>query len=210
MTLYTPRHFETADEQAVRRVLAEHGFATLITSAGGEVTVSHVPVLFEPGFGAHGAVTGHVATANPHADAMALGTSFLMFQGPSGYVSPNWYTNPGASVPTWNYVAIHVHGRLERLDGIGEKRAIVDELSARHEASLPNPWTSAKMDPALLDRMLGAIVGFRFAVERIDAKFKLSQNRSAHDRAGVIAGLEGRGQPASAALAACMREYAKP
>ena len=210
MSLYNPRHFATADEQAIRRVLTEYGFATLITSAHNEVVVSHVPVLFEPDPGAHGSVIGHVAGANPHAGALDQGASFLVFQGPFGYVSPNWYTNPAGSVPTWNYVAIHVHGSVERLDGIADKRAIVDALTARHEASFPRPWTSAKMDPPLLEKMLGAIVGFRMVVERIDAKFKLSQNRSSEDRAGVIAGLEERGSPAADSLAAWMRKYAKP
>jgi transcriptional regulator len=210
MSLYNPQHFATADEQAIRRVLKEYGFATLITSVGNEVVVSHVPVLFEPDPGAHGSVIGHVAGANPHAAALAQGASFLVFQGPFGYVSPNWYANPAGSVPTWNYVAIHVHGRVERLDGMQDKRAIVDALSATHEASFPHPWTSAKMDPPLLEKMLGAIVGFRMVVERIDAKFKLSQNRSSEDRAGVIAGLEERGSSGAKSLAAWMRKYAKP
>jgi transcriptional regulator len=155
-------------------------------------------------------VIGHVAGANPHAAALAQGASFLVFQGPSGYISPNWYTNPVGSVPTWNYVAVHVHGSVERLDGPADKHAIVDALSARHETSFPNPWTSTRMDPSLLDKMLGAIVGFRMVVERIDAKFKLSQNRSSEDRAGVIAGLDERGLTGPESLAAWMREYAKP
>lgn len=210
MTLYNPRHFAGADTGAIGRVLTEYGFCTLITSAGGEVVVSHVPVLFEPDLGVHGHVIGHVAGANPHAAALVQGTSFLVFHGPFGYVSPNWYTNPAASVPTWNYVAVHVHGRIERIDGLQDKRAIVDALSARHEAAFARPWTSAKMDPPVFERMLGAIVGFRLIVERVDAKFKLTQNRSSDDRAGVIAGLEGRGTSGADILAAWMRAYAQP
>lgn len=210
MGLYNPRHFATTDAQAIRHVLADYGFATLITCVHNEVVVSHVPVLYEPNPGAHGSVVGHVSGANPHAAALAQGASFLVFQGPSGYVSPNWYTNPAGSVPTWNYVAIHVHGTVERRDGAQDKRAIVDALSAKHEAPFPSPWTSVKMDPPLLEKMLGAIVGFRMVVERIDAKFKLSQNRSSEDRAGVIAGLEGRDSAGTDGLAAWMREYAKP
>ena len=210
MSIYNPRHFATADDQAVRRVLTEYGFATLITSADNDVVVSHVPVLFEPHPGAQGSVIGHVAGANPHAEAMADGATFLVFQGPYGYVSPNWYTNSAGSVPTWNYVAIHVHGSGELIDGRQDKRAIVDALSARHEATFARPWTSAKMDPPMLEKLLGAIVGFRMVIERVDAKFKLSQNRSSEDQAGVIAGLEGRGSSGAQSLAAWMREFAKP
>jgi len=210
MSVYIPRHFSEADRAAVRHVLDEHGFATLITASGAEPMLSHVPVLVD--YGAEGPVSviGHVAAANPHAALLGNGAGLLVFQGPHGYVSPNWYTTPKQSVPTWNYVAVHVHGELERLDALGDKRAIVDALSARHEAAFAQPWTSAKMDPALLDKMLGAIVGFRMTVRRVDAKFKLSQNRSAADRTGVVAGLDARHNAGDDALAEWMRRYAAP
>ena len=210
MSLYNPRHFVHEDPQAIRRVLEEYMFATLITGTQEDVHVSHIPVLFESEPAPHGSVIGHLARSNPQAGALAQGRTFLVFQGPFGYVSPNWYAAPAAAVPTWNYVAVHVHGRIVLLDELAGKRAIVDTLSARHEAAFAQPWTSAKMDPALLDKMLGAIVGFRMEVERIDAKFKLSQNRSGADRAGVISGLEQRDAPGPAALAEWMRRFAGP
>lgn len=208
MTFYNPRHFAMGDPQAIRRVLDECGFATMITSDGGDIAVSHVPVLFDPASGPQGTLVGHVAAANPHSSALGQGTTFLVLQGPFGYVSPNWYTQPAASVPTWNYVALHAHGMIERSDAIADKRAIVDTLTARHEAAFAQPWTSAKMDPTMLEKLLGAIVGFRLRIERIDAKFKLGQNRSSADRAGVIAGLQARHTPPADALAAWMRDYA--
>lgn len=208
MSIYTPRHFATADDAAIRRVLDEFGFATLITTmADGEPFVSHVPLLFEPQEGTRGVLVGHVAAANPHADAMTVGTTFIVFQGPHAYVSPNWYEKPAQSVPTWNYVAVHAHGGIERIDTPAGKRAIVDALSARHEASFPTPWTTDKMDPVLLEKLLSAIVGFRMPVARLDAKFKLTQNRSAADRGGVIDGLEARGSAAERLLAEWMRAH---
>ena len=208
MSIYTPRHFVNDDSAAIARVLETFGFATLITSVpGAETMVSHVPLLHEARDGTQGVLIGHVAAANPHAALMTEGPTFAVFHGPQGYVSPNWYEAPAASVPTWNYVAVHVHGRIERIDGLDAKRDIVDQLSSRHEASFPKPWTIAKMEPALLDRMLGAIVGFRMTIERVDAKFKLTQNRSAADRAGVINGLEARGSAPERALAEWMRSY---
>src|SRR5438128_1831557 len=150
MSLYVPRHFSESDRAAVRRVLDDFGFATLITVSGDEPMLSHVPVLVDHGVEGPVSVIGHVAAANPHASMLASGPALLVFQGPHGYVSPNWYTSPAQSVPTWNYVAVHLHGGLERLDGPADKRGIVDALSARHEAALPNPWTSRKMDPAHL------------------------------------------------------------
>ena len=210
MSIYTPRHFVNDDSAAITRVLETFGFATLITSVpGAETMVSHVPLLHEARDGTQGVLIGHVAAANPHAALLSEGVTFALFHGPHGYVSPNWYETPASSVPTWNYVAVHVHGRIERIDGLDAKRDIVDQLSSRHEASFPKPWTIAKMEPALLDRMLGAIVGFRMTIERIDAKFKLTQNRSAADRAGVINGLEARGSAPERALVEWMRSYSE-
>ena len=208
MSLYNPKHFAMTNEPAIRRVLTECGFATLITSVDGDVIVSHVPVLFDPESGPRGTLLGHVAAANPHSAALGQGATFLILQGPFGYVSPNWYTQPAASVPTWNYVALHAHGSVARVDTVAGKRAIVDALTARHEAGFAQPWTSAKMDPALLEKMLGAIVGFHLRIESIDAKFKLGQNRSGADRTGVIAGLLTRDSAEADALAEWMKEYA--
>ena len=209
MSVYVPRHFAMADQDAINRVVGDFGFATLITSIAGDVQVSHVPVLLEQCDAATGGmIIGHVAAANPHSSSLSEGAGLLVFQGPDDYVSPSWYGEPAAAVPTWNYVAVHVHGQLERIDDVTGKRAIVDALSARHEAKFAKPWTSDKMAPALLERMLGAIVGFRMRIVRVDAKFKLGQNRSAGDRAGVIAGLDALETPESGALASWMRRYA--
>jgi transcriptional regulator len=207
VSVYVPRHFAEQDAAAIRRVLDEFGFATLVTVADGEPVLSHVPVLVEYDDGRPVAVIGHVAAANPHAKALAAASSLLVFQGPHGYVSPNWYEAPDKSVPTWNYVAVHLAGPLTRIDALDGKRAIVDALSARHEAAFPQPWTTGKMEPSLLEKMLGGIVGFRMTVERVEAKFKLTQNRSAADRARVVAALEARNQPSTAELAAWMRPY---
>ena len=208
MTLYVPRHFNETDGDRIRRVVDEFGFATLITTSGGEPMLSHVPVLVQHGDAGPESVIGHVAAANPHAQALGAGPALLVFLGPSGYVSPNWYTAPAQAVPTWNYVAVHVHGPLERVDTPAAKREIVDALSARHEAALPTPWTSDKMDPRMLEKLLGAIVGFRMRVARVDAKFKLSQNRSAADREGVVRALVARDTPAATALADWMQRHA--
>jgi transcriptional regulator len=172
MSIYVPRHFAEQDPAAVRRVLDEFGFATLVTVAGSEPVLSHVPVLIDYRDGRPFAAIGHVAAANPHAARIdSAASSLLVFQGPHHYVSPNWYEAPEKSVPTWNYVAVHLSGPLTRIDTLDGKRAIVDALSARHEAQFAKPWTTAKMDSSLLEKMLGAIVGFRMSIERVDAKF---------------------------------------
>lgn len=208
MTLYLPRHFVESDPDSIRRVLDGFPFATLISVVDGQPILSHVPILIEyAAAGQPQRAIGHLAAANPHAAQLGAGSTLLVFQGPSGYVSPNWYTTPVQSVPTWNYVAVHLRGSVQRIDTADGKRAIVDALSARHESTLEHPWTSDKMRPDLLDKMLGAIVGFQITVTGVDAKFKLSQNRGAADRAGVVQALEANGDASSLALAEWMRPY---
>jgi transcriptional regulator len=208
MTLYLPRHFVETDPAAIRRVLDGFPFATLISVVDDDAVLSHVPIMIEYADGRPQRAIGHLAAANPHAAQLgAAGSALLLFQGPSGYVSPNWYTTPAQSVPTWNYIAVHLRGSIERIDTTDGKRAIVDALSARHEASLDNPWTSDKMSPEQLDKMLGAIVGFRMTITGIDAKFKLGQNRSVADRAGVMQALASRADASSIALAEWMGAY---
>lgn len=208
MPVYLPRHFLETDPAPIRRVLDGFPFATLLSVADGEALLSHVPILIEYAADQPQRAIGHLAAANPHAAQLgAGGDALLVFQGPSGYVSPNWYTSPAQSVPTWNYIAVHLRGSVRRIDTIDGKRAIVDALSARHEAKLENPWTSDKMSPALLDKMLGAIVGFHMTITGVDAKFKLGQNRSVADRAGVLQALEASDDESSRALAEWMRPY---
>ena len=208
MTVYLPRHFVESDPDSIRRVLDGFPFATLISVVDGQPMLSHVPILIEyAAAGQPQRAIGHLAAANPHAAQLGAGNTLLVFQGPSGYVSPNWYMTPVQSVPTWNYIAVHLRGSVQRIDDAAGKRAIVDALSARHESTLEHPWTSDKMRPDLLDKMLGAIVGFQITVTGVDAKFKLSQNRGAADRAGVVQALEANGDASSLALAEWMRPY---
>ncbi len=129
-----------------------------------------------------------------------------MFHGPHAYVSPSWYGDPAASVPTWNYAVVHAHGAIELAEDAAATRAMLDHMITRFESMRPAPWTLG-LDPARLDAMVGAIVGFRLRVKRIDAKFKLSQNRTPEDGRRVAAGLAGAGYAEADATAAWMRAY---
>jgi transcriptional regulator len=133
-----------------------------------------------------------------------------VFHGPQGYVSPNWYpskhANGGREVPTWNYAVAHVHGRLRVVRDAGWLRALLDALTNRFEASEPAPWKVADAPADHVEKLLGAIVGIEIAIERIEGKFKLSQNHPDANRAGVVGGLTRRGQGDDLALAALMQE----
>lgn len=170
------------------------GFAHLFAATPAGPMVVHAPVT------RHGdALRCHVARANrivPHLDGAAVLVSVV---GVEGYVSPNWYVAPGDQVPTWNYVAVEIDGLARLID----EAALVEHLdavAAIHEpwVNPPAPWTRGKMDDTVFRRMLRGIVGFEVAVTAVRATTKLSQNKSAADRQGVIAGLRASGNDALA------------
>jgi transcriptional regulator len=204
MSVYVPGHFATTDRSAIARLLQDHPFATLITPAASEPLVTHLPLLHVADHAPHGTLLGHFARANPHASATAA-ESIAVFHGPHAYVSPSWYADPAGAVPTWNYAVAHAHGTIELAQDGAETRAIVDLLIQRFEAGRAAPWQLA-LDPPRLRAMVDAIIGFRIRVKRIDAKLKLSQNRSAEDRNRVAAALDAEGYADAAATAAWMRE----
>ena len=208
MSIYTPRHFSVHEDAAVARVLREHPFATLITPGDPEPFVSHVPLQYRANVGAKGMLLGHVARANPHWQRLTHRASVAVFHGPHAYVSPSWYADPANAVPTWNYAVVHVHGSAELMADASETKALLDELIARYEGGRSAPW-QLQLSGRPLAAMLEAIVGFRLTIERIDAKFKLSQNRSAEDRERVIAALRGEDYADALATAEWMERYAR-
>ncbi len=211
MSLYTPSHFKAGDPAAVARLIDDEPFATLITPNDPEPAVSHVPLLLETGSGepAHGTLVGHFARANPHWQHAQRAESIAIFHGPHAYVSPSWYAEPAKAVPTWNYVTVHALGTLEVITDPLLTRAVLDRLVRRFEGTREAPWTLALGDRER-DAMIGAIVAFRMPIRRLDAKFKLSQNRSTADRERVIGGLAAEPWPEANATADWMRRYALP
>jgi transcriptional regulator len=204
MSLYVPSHFAGGDRAAVARLVHDHPFATLVTPARPEPFVTHLPLLHIADCEPHGTLVGHFARANPHAREVASEESIAIFHGPHAYVSPSWYAEPEISVPTWNYAVVHAHGRIELAERPADTRAILDLLIHRFESARPAPW-QPQFERERLAAMVNAIVGFRIKVKRLDAKFKLSQNRSRLDRTRVAAALDAEGYADAAATAAWMR-----
>lgn len=202
MTLYIPPHFLNEDRGELLEFMRAHAFATLISSGAKGIAVSHVPLLVEDG-GARMLLRGHLARANPHWEALeGAGEVLAVFHGPHAYVSPTWYvTQP--SVPTWNYAVVHAHGKARLTDG-DELHEIVTELSGIYEAGNVPPWRFSEQPAAYAESMLGMIVGFEIEVVRLEAKFKLSQNRPV-EIARVADRLEAGGE---GELASMMRQHA--
>jgi transcriptional regulator len=209
MSLYTPPLFDPRDRAAICRLMHDHPFATLVTPVAGEPRVSHVPLLLLSNCEPYGTLVGHVARANPHWKDAAGVESIAIFHGPHAYVSPSWYREPAKAVPTWNYATVHAHGALEIIHDPVETRGVLDALVQRFESGREAPWRFG-MPERERDALVGAIVAFRLRIKRLDAKFKLSQNRGPEDRARVIAALDAEPYAESHATAAWMKSYAPP
>jgi transcriptional regulator len=205
--MYIPAHF-SADDAAIRELLARHGAADLITLTTDGLLATMLPFAYEPAAGELGSLYGHVARNNDQWRKAALGESLAIVRGPDAYVSPSWYAakaEHGRVVPTWNYVTAHVYGQLLVHDDPAWVEDVVRRLTAKHEAARltaqdqPPAWSVDDAPRPFIEGQLRAIVGLELHITRIEAKAKLSQNRPVGDVAGIVAGLAARGDKRSAA-----------
>ena len=184
--MYTPSEFRTDDLQAMQGVMRKHPFALLVTAHAGELFTTHLPFHLDAVRGNKGTLEAHLAKVNPHCAALLAGApSLVVFKGPDAYVSPRWYRDPAKNVPTWNYVAVHAHGRPQPLTDPAALLALIGRLTDEHEAYIEQPW-SIREAHAHAERLVAHIVGFELPIEKLEGKFKLSQNRQPADRAGVM------------------------
>lgn len=194
--MHPSQAFRHDDRDLHEALIAEIGMGMIFATTPDGPRVAHTPLLST----GDGAVQFHLARGNAlarHLDGM---TALAVINGPDGYVSPRWYADP-AQVPTWNYVALELEGRVRRMDQDG-LHALLQNLSAANEARIAQgqPWTMDKMPPDTLRAMMGAIIGFEMEVQAWRPTFKLSQNKPAAERERVAAGLEAEGSPAIAEL----------
>jgi len=199
--MYVPAHFKETDQAVIERLIRDNGFGLLVSGNGDGMVATHLPLTYHPEIGATGVLRGHVARANGQwHDFETPSPALAIFSGPHAYVSPRWY-QPGPSVPTWNYEAAHVYGTARLVQGEAELRPFLAALAAQYDPQ----WSMADLPEKYVTGMTRGIVGIEIAIERIEAKRKLSQNRPAADVEGVIAALEG-GNDTDRALAAAMRQ----
>jgi transcriptional regulator len=201
--MYTPKYFAETRVEVLHGLMHDHPFATVVASTANGLVANHLPFELVGGL-----LHGHVARGNELAQLDGAEV-LLVFHGPDGYISPNWYPTKQEThreVPTWNYAVVHVHGRLRVIDDADWLRRLLETLTHRHEAGQPQPWKMSDAPEDHIEKSLRAIVGLEVAVERIEGKFKLNQNHPARNRAGVIAGLRQRDGDGDAELAALMAQ----
>lgn len=203
-TTYLPSHFEERDLLTLQALIDAHPLATWATTQEGELVVHHVPFHLDRSRGPFGTLVGHVARANPVWRMPQA--SLLVFGGPQAYVSPGWYASKpvhGKVVPTWNYAVVHARGTPVVREDAASVLHIVSQLTDTHEARQAHPWHVNDAPPEFVEQMLRAIVGIEIPIDALVGKWKVSQNRSADDRAGVAQGLaaEPGGGPMAALVA---------
>jgi transcriptional regulator len=196
--MYVPAHFLEERLPVLHQAMREVRLPTLVTMGGEGLEASHLPLWLEAEEGGNGALYGHLAKANGQWKRVTEETPALaIFLGPEAYVTPSYYPSKqehGKAVPTWNYLAVHAYGRLEFFEDAERLTWLLGKLTERHEAGRADPWAMADAPADYLASMLKAIVGFRLPIERLEGKWKLSQNRTPEDRAGVVKGLLADGE----------------
>ncbi|HUZ62851.1 MAG TPA: FMN-binding negative transcriptional regulator [Acetobacteraceae bacterium] len=206
--MYQPPAFKEDRVPVLHAAIRRIAFANLITAGPDGLTASAVPMLLDPDPAPYGTLVGHVSRANPqwrHQGAAAL----AIFMGPDAYITPSWYATKrqtGKVVPTWNYATIHAHGTVEFFNDPGRLLELVRRLTDRHEgdraARGAMPWAVSDAPADFIAGQLKGIVGFALPISRLEGKWKMSQNRPAEDRAGVVQGLAEDGEAEMAAIVA--------
>lgn len=207
--MYSPKYFSQSDDQKVRELIMQNGFATILSFPEKQHPfINHLPLIFKNN--EEKILIGHMAKRNPqwmHFKQNPQCT--VIINGPHTYITPTWYKS-GRDVPTWNYAVAHLYGKIELVERFEDQIDTLKQISAYYEKPNPNPW-NFELPADLLDEasLTSAIISFKFHIEKVDAKFKFSQNRPKEDRDGVIEGLAQRSDDLSKAVREIMLKNEK-
>jgi len=190
--MYVPPAFREEDLPSIHRAIREIRLAQLVTATAEGIMATPLPLFLVEGEGDKGTIYGHVARANPQWKMAPTCEAMAIFAGPDAYITPSWYLTKqetGKVVPTWNYIAVHAYGPVEFFEDADRLLDVVTRLTDLHEHTRAEPWAVTDAPADFIKAQLKGIVGLRIPITRLDAKRKMSQNRNAADRAGVIKGL---------------------
>lgn len=204
--MYLPPAFREDRIEVMHALMRAHPLATLVTGGELGLMASAIPCLIEPDWNGFGVLRAHLARPNEQLEALRAGAEVLaIFQGPQAYVTPSWYaskTKDGKVVPTWNYATVHAWGTPQVIEDAGWLRAQVEQLTYAQEHMRAKPWAVEDAPERFIASQLRGIVGVEIPIRRLEGKWKVSQNRSAADRKGVVEGFTAEGDAAMAWLVA--------
>ena len=212
--MYLPKQHEETRLDVLHQLIRSHPLGTWVVMGNGELVANHVPFLIDPSRGELGTLVGHVARANPVWSATPNEVpGVVSFQGPQSYISPSWYPSKhehGKAVPTWNYAVVHAHGQARFIEDRDWLYRHINQLTNEHESAQALPWKVEDAPAEFTERLVGAIVGFEIVIRRLEGKWKTNQNRPNHDKLGVVAGLLGKNDAESKAMASLVRQHIAP
>lgn len=206
--MYCPAHFEENRPEILLDLIEHYPLATIVSSSQGRLVADHIPLLYAPINGAVGKLVGHVAKSNPLWQALPDQEHLLIFQGPSTYISPNWYAtkaSTGKVVPTWNYAVVHVTATLTAFHDPNDLLPLLYKLTDRHEAAQPHPWSVADAPTEYTERLLTNIVGIELHISKMQGKWKVSQNQPQANKRSLVAGLGSLASEAAGQMAQFVR-----
>jgi transcriptional regulator len=178
--MYIPKHTLETDIPTLQDFIQKHNFAILFSSHDNQPMATHLPFMLDTTRGTYGTLIAHFAKANPHWQMLDADTEILVvFHGAHSYISPSWYAQPTV-VPTWNYATVHAYGKGQLIHDTDQLKAMVTQLVNVHD-DLPN------LEEEFPHNLLQAIVGMEIPIDRLEGKFKFSQNKSIEDQQGVVA-----------------------
>lgn len=209
--MYTPGQFAETRIDVLHELIRAHPLGALVTLTPDGLDANHTPFEIDPDPAPFGTLRGHVARANSQwRDASGELDALVIFQGPDRYISPSWYEakrESGEVVPTWNYAVVHARGPLRVIEDETWLRAFVDKLTNRYEAGRAESWKVEDAPADFVRKLLGAIVGIEIPISQLAGKWKVSQNRPARDRDGVVGGLMAEGGAPAEAMAELVRRF---
>jgi len=211
--MYLPDPFRVDDLAPMHALMRARPLGALISGGTDGLYATHLPTVLKED-GPYGVIEFHLARANPHWKYLTeCNEALMIFQGPEGYITPSWYPSKAEHakvVPTWNYAAVHAYGRPGVIQDADWLRRHVTELTAQQERSEVKPWALTDAPETFIKLMLRGIIGFRFAITRLEGKWKMSQNREMKDRDGVVRGLGKRGVGDDIEIAEIVLRHIKP
>ncbi|HEU0114470.1 MAG TPA: FMN-binding negative transcriptional regulator [Thermomicrobiales bacterium] len=200
--MYLPPLFVEDRLDVLHALIRDHPLAMIVTAGPGGLMANPLPFLVDADASPNGTLRAHLARANPQvAELAAGGECLVVFQGIQAYVTPAWYATKretGKVVPTWNYATVHAWGRPRVVEDAVWLRRQLEDLTGSQEHARPDPWQVDDAPPPFIAGQMKGIIGLEIPIDRIEGKWKMSQNRPAADRAGVIAGFRGQGEAGEA------------
>ena len=208
--MYIPSAFAVTDQSLFIDFIRTNSFATLVSQNENEPQATHLPLLIDENESDTESgkliLTGHMARANPHWKLADESDVLAIFQGPHSYISAAWYGEQN-TVPTWNYVAVHVYGRLNIIEDHSRVLTLLEQAAEQFEGEGPNPWSTAIPEKQLIDKLLNAITAFEIEVSRVEGCWKLNQHHPKERRQLTIKSLRDRGQTFDNEIADLMQQF---